>query len=187
MKDDQVNLEKCEAFVMSLEEAYRDPDHVNTAERALTKRCLGNQDFVMYYAEFQRLIADLNWTDAAKCIALHRSLSEEHKDILSTQDLPKEWSSYITLVKKCNMQYHICKAESHRCSGQNKSTSTLDPCNVSPVPAQPTPHPTSSSSSHFGPIPIDLLAARHCLSHEECQKRIDEGHCLYCGGFNHMA
>jgi hypothetical protein len=34
---------------------------------------------------------------------------------------------------------------------------------------------------------MDLSAAGRRLSPEECQKRIDEGHCLYCGGFNHMA
>jgi hypothetical protein len=37
MKDDCMNLGNFEAFVTSLEEAYRDPDHVNTAERVLTK------------------------------------------------------------------------------------------------------------------------------------------------------
>jgi hypothetical protein len=84
MKDDRMNLETFEAFVTSLEEAYRDPDHVNTTEWALAKLCLGNRDLVLYYAEFQRLIADLNWTNAAKCIALHHGLSDELKDILST-------------------------------------------------------------------------------------------------------
>jgi hypothetical protein len=37
VKDDRVNLANVEAFMTSLEEAYGDPDHVNTAERALTK------------------------------------------------------------------------------------------------------------------------------------------------------
>jgi hypothetical protein len=34
---------------------------------------------------------------------------------------------------------------------------------------------------------MDLSAAHQRLSPEACQKRIDENHCLYCGGFNHMA
>jgi hypothetical protein len=37
----------------------------------------------MYYAEFQCLIADLNWNDTVKRMALHRGLCEELKDILS--------------------------------------------------------------------------------------------------------
>jgi hypothetical protein len=90
MKDDHVNLENFEAFVTSLEGAYRHPDCVNTAEWVLAKLYQGNRQFITYYAEFQRLIVDLNWNNAAKHTALHRSLSEELKDILSIQDLPEE-------------------------------------------------------------------------------------------------
>jgi hypothetical protein len=42
MKDDHVNLGNFEAFVASLEEAYGDPDHVNTAKQVLTKLHQGN-------------------------------------------------------------------------------------------------------------------------------------------------
>jgi hypothetical protein len=105
MKDDCINLANFEAFVTSLEEVYGDPNHMNTAERVLTKLHQGNQDFIMYYAEFQRLIADLNWNDAVKCTALHHSLCEELKNILSTQDLPEDWSCYVALMKKWDMQY----------------------------------------------------------------------------------
>jgi hypothetical protein len=187
VKDNCVNLENFEAFMTSLEEAYGYPDHMNTAEWALVKLSQGNQDFVAYYTEFQCLIVDFNCKDAAKHAALHRRLCEELKDILSMQDLPKEWSHYITLIKKCDMQYHMCKAESHCPSGQNRPTSMPTICNTSPVPAQPTPYLTSSGSGYFGRTPIDLSAARYHLSPEECQKRIDEGCCLYCGRFNHMA
>jgi hypothetical protein len=187
VKDDHMNLGNYEAFVTSLEEAYRDPDRVNTAERALAKLRQGNRDFVTYYAEFQRLIADLNWNDAAKRVALHRGLCEELKDILSTQDLPQDWSRYVALLKKLDMQYRACKAETHRSSGQTKPTTTPTIRSTSPNPAQNAPHPTSSGSGHFGPAPIDLSAARCRLSPGERQKRIDENRCLYCGGFNHMA
>jgi hypothetical protein len=49
----------------TMAEAYGVPDRANTAERALSKLRQGNRDFVSYYAEFQRLIADLQWNDAA--------------------------------------------------------------------------------------------------------------------------
>jgi hypothetical protein len=60
VKDDHMNLGNFEAFVTSLEEAYRDPDCINTAEWVLAKLYQGNRDFVMYYAKSQCLIADLN-------------------------------------------------------------------------------------------------------------------------------
>jgi hypothetical protein len=66
VKNDRVNLENFEAFVTSLDEAYGDPDHVNIAKQTLAKLHQGNRDFVTYYTEFQRLIADLDWNDAAK-------------------------------------------------------------------------------------------------------------------------
>jgi hypothetical protein len=187
VKDDHVNLQNFKAFVTSLEEAYGDPDHVNTAERALAKLRQGNRDFVAYHAEFQRLIADLNWNNTAKHAALHRGLYEKLKDILSTQDLPEDWSRYVALVKRPDMQYRARKAETHCSSGQTKPTTMPTARNTSPNPAQNAPHPTSSGSGHFGPAPMNLSAARRRLSHEECQKRINENRCRYCGGFNHMA
>jgi hypothetical protein len=187
MKDDHVNIENFEAFVTSLDEAYGDADRMNTAEWALAKLHQGNRDFVAYYTEFQSLIADLSWNDAAKRAALHRSPCEELKDILSTQDLPEDWSRYVALVKRRDIQYRACKAGTHRSSGQTKPTTMPTAHNTSPNPTQNTPHPTSSGSGHFGPAPMDLSAARRRLSPEECQKRINENRCLYCGGFNHMA
>jgi hypothetical protein len=159
MKDDHVNLANFEAIMTSLEEAYRDPDHMNTAERALAKLRQGNQDFVMYSAKFQRLIVDLNWNDAAKHAALHRGLCEELKHILSTQDLPEDWSCYVTLMKKQDIQYRACKVEAHRSYGQTKPATMPTACNASPNPTQNAPYPTSSSSGPFGPVPMDLSAA----------------------------
>jgi hypothetical protein len=52
MKDDRMNLGNLKAFVTLLEEAYGDPNCMNTAEWALAKLCQGNRDLVMYYAEF---------------------------------------------------------------------------------------------------------------------------------------
>jgi hypothetical protein len=66
VQNNRMNLKTFEAFVTSLDEAYGDPDRVNTAERTLAKLRQGNWDFVTYYAEFQHLIADLDWNDIAK-------------------------------------------------------------------------------------------------------------------------
>jgi hypothetical protein len=90
VKDNYINLGNFEAFVTLLEEAYGYPDHINTAKQALAKLYQGNQGFVMYYGEFQCLIAHLNWNDMAKRMVLHHGLCEELKDILSIHDLPKD-------------------------------------------------------------------------------------------------
>jgi hypothetical protein len=72
---------------------------------ALSKLRQGNGDFMSYYAEFQHLVADLQWNDAMKRATLHHGLSEELKDILSTQDLPEDWFGYIAHIKKHDMQF----------------------------------------------------------------------------------
>jgi hypothetical protein len=160
VKDNYVNLANIKAFVTLLEEAYRDPNHVNTTKWVLAKLHQCNQDFIGYYTMFQCLIVDLNRNDAVKHAALYHSLCEELKDILSIQDLPKDWSCYIILIKRWDMQYCMHKAETHHSSGQTKSTTIPTTYNTSPNPTQNTPHPTSSNSSHFGPVPIDVSATR---------------------------
>jgi hypothetical protein len=184
---DRINLTTFKNFVSTLEEAYSDPDRVSTAERGLAKLCQGNRDFVTYHAEFQRLVADVDWNDAAKWAAFHWGLCDELKDILSTQDIPEDCHEYIILVKKRDSQFRAHKAELHRPPVPTKSTPTPAACSTPPTPTQNTPHPTSSGSGHLGPAPMDLSTARCRLSPEECQKRIDENRCLYCGGFNHLA
>jgi hypothetical protein len=61
-----VNLENFEAFMTSLDEAYGNPNHVNTAKQMLAKLHQGNWDFIIYYAEYQYLIVDLDWNDTVK-------------------------------------------------------------------------------------------------------------------------
>jgi hypothetical protein len=161
-----VNLENLEAFVTSLDEAYGNPDRVNTAERMFAKLCQGTWDFVTYYAEFQCLIADLDWNDAVKRAALHHGLREELKDILSTQDLPEDWANNVMLVKKRDMQYCACKAESHCLSAPHK-LSTPSPHATATALNPHTPHPTSTGSGYLSPAPMDLLATGCCLSPEE--------------------
>jgi hypothetical protein len=52
VENDHVNLETFGDFMTTLEESYRDPDYINTAEWAITKLCQGNPDFFTYYAKF---------------------------------------------------------------------------------------------------------------------------------------
>jgi hypothetical protein len=50
INNDHVNLKNVEAFVTLLEEAYGDPDHMNTTEWVLGILCQHKQDFIIYYA-----------------------------------------------------------------------------------------------------------------------------------------
>ena len=188
IRDDTINLTNFAAFTQALEEAYDDPNRAATAERALANLKQGNREFVVYFAEFQRLMADLNWNDSAKKAALHRGLNPELKSILIHNDIPDGWNEYVALVKKRDMQYRAHLAET-RHTGQGSGKSNPAPARSTPAAssAPAPPHPTTSGSGNYGPAPMDLSAARRQLSPEERQKHIDEGRCLYCGGFYHLA
>jgi hypothetical protein len=186
VENDHVNLETFGHFVTTLEESYGNPDHINTAERAIAKLRQRNQDFITYYAEFQRLASDLDWNNAAKRATFHRGLCDELKDILSTQDVLEDWNQYVALMEWRDQQFCARKAESTCPTAVTKAASSL-PCSTPPASTQNTPHRMSSGSGHLGPAPIDLSVAHQYLSPEERQKRIDENRCLYCGGFNYMS
>jgi hypothetical protein len=53
------NLTDVPALITVLEMAFRDPDHVVTAERKLEILKRTNYDFSTYYAEFQRYATDV--------------------------------------------------------------------------------------------------------------------------------
>jgi hypothetical protein len=85
-----INLATFEDFMSTLQEAYHDPDRVSTAKWGLAKLFQGNRDFVMYHAECQCLVADVDWNDATQRATFHYELCDELKDILSTQDIPED-------------------------------------------------------------------------------------------------
>lgn len=61
-----VNLACLEALMSILESAFRDLDWVATAEWELERLQQCNRDFSAYYAEFQRITAQLSWNAQAK-------------------------------------------------------------------------------------------------------------------------
>jgi hypothetical protein len=74
---DKINLGNVEALISILEAAFGDPDQVGTASAELDKLTQRNKEFSQYYAEFQRLMAILDYDSNAKKAALKRGLSRE--------------------------------------------------------------------------------------------------------------
>jgi hypothetical protein len=74
---DKIKLDNVEALISILEAAFGDPDQVGTASAELDKLTQGNKEFSQYYAEFQRLMAILDYDSNAKKAAFKRGLSRE--------------------------------------------------------------------------------------------------------------
>jgi hypothetical protein len=73
-------------LITVLETAFRDPDHLATAERKLEMLKQTNYTISTYYAEFKGFAAGIQWNDPAKCTAFMRGLNNEIKDTLALFD-----------------------------------------------------------------------------------------------------
>jgi hypothetical protein len=185
-----VNLENVDALVEVLETAFGDPDRVGSAERALENLRQNNRDFATYYAEFSRLIADVEWrSDPAARHALKRGLSFDIRQELVHHDIPESMTEFVRLCQKLDNRIRAFAAE------QRPRSSFRPAIRQTPIPArartpafpivqvpQPTAPPTPS-----GPTPMDISSNRRKLVPEERSRRIAEGLCLYCGGAGHIA
>jgi hypothetical protein len=70
VQTDKISLDDIEALIKILEAAFGDPDEVGIASWELDHLMQGNHEFSIYYAEFQRLMAILDYDSKAKKAAL---------------------------------------------------------------------------------------------------------------------
>ena len=175
IKEHTIELASIIELLKVLEIAFGDPDHESTAERKLEVLRQANHEFSLYYAEFQRYAADVQWNESAKRTALTRGLSTEIKDALVlTSNIPSKFSEYAMFLQRLDNRIKTHEAEKK---------------------GRPTPHTTTLARSTLSPAapvssrttdPMDLSAGRRGpLSEEEKGERIVEGRCLYCGGLGH--
>jgi hypothetical protein len=144
-----------------------------------------NREFSQYYAEFQVIATDLDWNPSALRNALRSGLSEEMKDSFIHTDMPDELPVFVTVCQTRDNQIRQRQAENaaqHKCSTSTGSPSARG----APAPLNaPEEAPAGTVAGYTGPAPIDLSAGRRRISDEERAKRLADGRCLYCGGFNH--
>jgi len=63
---------------------FNDPDRTRTANREIRKLKQKSGAFAPYFAEFGRIMGDLNWNEEAQSEQLYEGLSDEIKDVLVT-------------------------------------------------------------------------------------------------------
>jgi hypothetical protein len=184
--DNSIALADLNAFCRLLENAFGDPDRRATAERQLERLRQANREFSLYFADFQRLVADVDWNDGAKRHALMRGLGVELKDALVTVELPEDLSGFVALLKRLDNRIRARRYErdgariaSHR-PVANGATA------VRTQPAQEAPSPIRAAAPQ-DPVPMDTSSLRRRLNPQERARRIAEGCCLYYGKPGHMA
>jgi hypothetical protein len=182
VQTDKISLDDVEALIKILEAAFGDPDEVGMASGELDRLMQGNREFSIYYAEFQRLMAILDYDSKAKKAALKRGLSKELQASLVYQtDEPEDFDKFLELCMK--LDYRI-RAHANLSRRPNNSHPTATkatpstPCTMS--------HATSTDSGNYGPTPMDVSAAKKSQNQRHHDERMAKGLCLYCGSADHF-
>jgi hypothetical protein len=177
---DKINLANVEALISILEAAFGDPNQVGTASMELDKLTQGNKEFSQYYAEFQRLIAILDYDSNAKKAALKRGLSRELQTSLVYQaEEPQDFAKFVDLCMK--LDYRI-----HAHAVATKCQMTPAPPRTGPASPRPSTHPTSTNSGNYGAARIDLSASQKAQNQRRRDEHMAKGLCLYCGSADHF-
>jgi hypothetical protein len=94
-------LDDIKALIKILEATFGDPDEVRIASAELDYLMQGNSECRIYYAEFQCLMAILDYDSKAKKAALKRGLSKELQASLVYQtNEPKDFNKFVELCMK---------------------------------------------------------------------------------------
>ena len=173
VENDKVNLANLAVLIAILDAAFSNPNRVAEAKSKLLTLQQGGREFALYYAEFQRYTADVQWDEVAKLEALRRGLSYKLKnDLVMTTTDPATVADLVTLYNCLDMRRRALQSKSQAPNTTRVSAATA-----------PTPASTSSGTA---PGSMDLSANRPRLTAEEQAKRMAEGRCYRCGGVGHM-
>jgi hypothetical protein len=101
IQTDKISLDDIEVLIKILEAAFGDPDKVGMASGELDHLTQGNCEFSIYYAEFQRLMAILDYNSKAKKAALKRGLSKElQASLIYHTNEPKDFNKFVEVCMK---------------------------------------------------------------------------------------
>ncbi|KAK5885227.1 hypothetical protein CesoFtcFv8_018959 [Champsocephalus esox] len=142
---------------------------------------------VMDYAiEFRTLAAESGWNSAALFDAFLHGLSDPIKDQLAPLQLPEDVDSLIAMAIRVDQRL----AEREREKGRN--TGSTPPCRQELPREYYAWQRNSQSSSPERPAPPiateePMQLGRARLTPEECQRRLREQRCFYCGQQGHVS
>jgi hypothetical protein len=96
-------LEDLEAIIKIFKATIGNPDEVGMASEELDRLMQGNHKFSIYYAEFQYLMAILDYDAKAKKATLKQGLSKDLQASLIYQtNKPQDFNKFVELCIKCD-------------------------------------------------------------------------------------
>ncbi|KAI0992920.1 hypothetical protein K3495_g15264 [Podosphaera aphanis] len=180
------------AFISHLDASFGDPDPRGTARRELLALKQGSGDFASYYSQFLRIIAYLDYNEAAKIDALTEGLSEDLKDALMYRtDKPNNLQDFATNLMTIDNRIRGRKADQRFARNPMGQFSSPNAGHPSHVPGGLAPMDLSALQSRatLRP-PIDqrysFVNGTRKLTAAEKQWRRENNLCMYCAGSGHV-
>jgi len=177
IKTDRIDLGSTNELWGILDAVYDDPNKKRTAERELETLKQENREFSVYFADFQRLMAELRWDESARRSALYRGLSGEMKDLLRSYPRPSEWGQYIHLLQELDSKI--------RARSDEKKSKPLKPAPSRPahqIPEGPASQLSTADPEWHRPAPVCFSAVRRESGRQgRYEERRGAGVCTDCG------
>ena len=109
-----IALSDVDELIQVLQNAFADPDAAATAREKLHSLKKGNKEFSSYFAEFQMLIAELDWDQNAKMDALREGLSIELHEKMIGLPPPANFAALAALCQQLDSQIRAVEARRKR-------------------------------------------------------------------------
>ena len=153
----RIRLDTLNALLDLLRQAFDDPDRTRTANREVQKLKKKNGTFAAYFAEFGRIMGDLNWNEEAQREQLYEGLLDEIKDALVTSRPRSDSLGHlIQICRELDNQIHACATEWVQPDRTQRLLRSTPSSASAPTPAPA--NPTGTNSGHYGVAPMELLA-----------------------------
>ncbi|KAH0358939.1 hypothetical protein KCU65_g10167, partial [Aureobasidium melanogenum] len=167
-----------------LDQAFGDPDRVQNAQNRLYNWKQKNQDFSVYYSEFQRLALDGEVPEAGLTPLLLQGISSELQEMLLHNPVPapRDFRTTVRHLQELDNRYRQHQQQIRRTTTANRNA----PRNATPAR---TPVVTTTAKitvpAATDPDAMDVSSARRPQPGYQPYGRRERGECYRCGSPNH--
>jgi len=153
----RILLKSLNVLIDLLRQTFDDPDRTRTTNREIWKLKQNNSTFSLYFAEFDRIMEELNWNEEVQREQLYVGLSDEIKDDLVTScSCSDRLGHLIQICREVENRIRPCAVERVQ-PGRTQQLPHSAPSSAS-APAPAPANPMGTNSGHYGVVPMDLSA-----------------------------
>ena len=169
-----------------LERTYGDPNRKQNAMNSFRALKQGSKDFNTFWAEFQRLAAELEHNEATLISELKYKLSWEMSLQLATGDQAP--TDLYAFAQKCQRLYQDLKDSDRSKASMERYAERRS--STAPTPSAMAKRTTTSTKTYVPPRPFTSTPTTRTTSYmteEEKERLTREGRCFFCKETGHIS